>query len=272
MVTRSWRRIMSKADLSIRKHFRKLPDPRRKHRRRHLLLDIITIAICAVICGCDDWQQIEIFGKERRDWFKRFLQLPNGIPSHDTFERVFDRLHPDAFQACFRDWMQSLSEAFALPQVAIDGKTLRGSASGKLGALHLVSAWATASQLTLAQVAVDSKSNEITAIPQLLELLDVHGAFVTIDAMGCQKEIASKIRERGGHYVLTVKANQQQLLNDIQSCFERAFETDFAGLDHDFYATEEKGHGRQERRSYTIIRHPPGIRHQDAWRDLCVIG
>src|SRR5712692_3757738 len=272
MVTRSWRRIMSKADLSIRKHFRKLPDPRRKHRRRHLLLDIITIAICAVICGCDDWQQIEIFGKERRDWFKRFLQLPNGIPSHDTFERVFDRLHPDAFQACFRDWMQSLSEASALPQVAIDGKTLRGSASGKLGALHLVSAWATASQLTLAQVAVDSKSNEITAIPQLLELLDVHGAFVTIDAMGCQKEIAAKIRERGGDYVLTVKDNQPTLLEDIQRCFTQAFDTDFSGLKHDQYETKDRGHGRLERRYYTILIDPPGLRQADLWQDLHVIG
>jgi predicted transposase YbfD/YdcC len=263
---------MATTSLSIKRHFRKLKDPRRRHRRRHLFLDILVIAICGVISGCNSWTQIAAFGRKRHDWLKRFLTLPNGIPCHDTFERLFARLDPVVFQSCFREWMLSVAGTVGVEQIAIDGKTLRRSGTTDLGPLHLVSAWATKNHVSLGQVAVDQKSNEITAIPKLLELLDLHGALVTIDAMGCQKEIASKIRERGGHYVLTVKANQQQLLNDIQSCFERAFETDFAGLDHDFYATEEKGHGRQERRSYTIIRHPPGIRHQDAWRDLCVIG
>ena len=174
---------MVQPHVTIKKHFRKLKDPRRSHRRRHLLMDIIDIAICAVICGCDDWQQVATFGRERREWLQGFLELPNGIPSHDTFERVFDRLHPEAFQSCFREWMQALSEGLRIQQIAIDGKSLRGSATGKLGALHLVSAWATANHLTLGQVAVASKSNEITAIPRLLELLDLQGALVTIDAV-----------------------------------------------------------------------------------------
>jgi predicted transposase YbfD/YdcC len=235
-------------------------------------MDIIVIAICAVICGCDDWQQVATFGRERRDWLQSFLELPNGIPSHDTFERVFDRLHPEAFQACFRAWMQALSEALPIEQIAIDGKTLCGSASSKLGALHLVSAWATANHLTLGQVAVADKSNEITAIPKLLELLDLQGALVTIDAMGCQKDIAAKIRERKGHYVLAVKDNQPTLLQDIQNCFSRAFDTNFAGMKYDQYDTEDQGHGRVEKRHYTILIDPPGLRQAELWKDLRVIG
>lgn len=168
--------------------------------------------------------------------------------------------------------MLALAGAVGVEQIAIDGKTVRRSGTADLGPLHLVSAWATKNHLSLGQIAVDEKSNEITAIPKLLELLDLHGALVSIDAIGCQKEIAAKIRAKGGHYLLTVKANQEQLLSDIQTCFERACETDFVGLDHDTYTTEEKGHGRQEVRSYTIIRNPRGIRNHDAWRDLCVIG
>lgn len=263
---------MTQPHLSIKKHFRKLKDPRRAHRRRHLLMDIIAIAICAVICGCDDWQQVATFGRERYHWLKRFLELPNGIPSHDTFERVFERLHPEAFQACFREWMQALSEAMPIEQIAIDGKSLRGSATGKLGALHLVSAWATANHLTLGQVAVADKSNEITAIPKLLELLDLQGALVTSDAMGCQTDIAAKIRERGGDYVLAVKDNQPTLLEDIQACFGQAFDSDFAGMKHDQYETKDKGHGRMEKRYYTILIDPPGLRHAERWDGLRVIG
>jgi predicted transposase YbfD/YdcC len=263
---------MAATSLSIKKHFRKLRDPRRRHRKRHLFLDIVVIAICGVIAGCDSWTQIATFGRKRLSWLKRFLALPHGIPAHDTFERLFDRMDPVAFQDCFRDWMLALAGTVGVPQIAIDGKTLRSSGVGNLGPLHLVSAWATKNHLSLGQVAVDPESNEITAIPKLLELLDLHGALVTIDAIGCQKEIASKIRERGGHYVLTVKANQPQLLDTIQNCFQRAFETDFAGLDHDTYTKEEKGHGREERRSYSIIVNPEGIENQEAWRDLRVIG
>jgi len=201
-------------DLSIPRFFTRLKDPRRVHRRLHHLQDIIVIALCAVIAGAQDWQEIETFGRKRHEWLRGFLALPNGIPSHDTFERVFNRLQPQAFQACFRAWVRAISAALGIKHVAIDGKTLRGSGSAQLGPLHLVSAWATAQRLSLGQVAVDAKSNEITAIPILLDLLDLKGALVTIDAMGCQKEIAAKIVAGGGHYALTVKDNQPHLLED----------------------------------------------------------
>jgi predicted transposase YbfD/YdcC len=259
-------------DLSIPTFFAMLKDPRRPHRRLHRLQDIIVIALCAVIAGAQDWQQIVTFGRKRRAWLSGFLDLPNGIPSHDTFERVFDRLKPQAFQACFRDWVQAVSAALRIKHVAIDGKTLRGSGSAKLGPLHLVSAWATAQHLSLGQVAVDAKANEITAIPLLLELLDLNGALVTIDAMGCQKAIARKVVDQGGHYALTVKDNQEHLLEDIQEAFLEAFDTEFAGVDHDVYETRERGHGREEYRCYTVMHTTEGIRHADAWANLTTIG
>jgi predicted transposase YbfD/YdcC len=259
-------------DLSLPKHFRKLKDPRRKHRRLHRLQDILVIALCAVIAGAQDWQDIETFGRKRYDWLKRFLELPNGVPSHDTFERVFDRLNPPVFQACFREWVQAVQEALRIKHVAIDGKTLRGSGTAKLGPLHLVSAWATGQSLSLGQVAVDSKSNEITAIPALLELLDLKGALVTIDAMGCQKAIAQKIKDQKGDYILTVKDNQEHLLQDIERSVAQAFETDFAGLEHDAYETRERGHGRDEYRSYTVIHSTAGLRHAADWANLTTIG
>ena len=262
---------MSLQPLDVKKYFGKLKDPRIKRRKLHLLLDVIVIAICGVICGCDDWQQMEVFARSRESWLRRFLRLPNGIPSHDTIERVFDRLDPQAFQACFRAWMKALHDALGLSQIAIDGKTLRGSARGDLKGLHLVSAWATANSISLGQVAVDEKSNEIPAIPELLMLLDVKGALVTIDAMGCQKEIAATILERGGDYVLTVKDNQPTLLADVQACLENALDNDFAGVKHDDYVTQEAGHGREERRYYTILTDPEfGSKH--LWPGLRVIG
>jgi predicted transposase YbfD/YdcC len=260
------------ADRSIPAFFAKLKDPRRAHRRLHRLQDIIVIALCAVIAGAQDWQEIETFGRKRRDWLKRFLDLPNGIPSHDTFERVFDRLQPQAFQACFREWVRAVGETLRIKHVAIDGKTLRGSGSAQLGPLHLVSAWATAQRLSLGQVAVDSKSNEITAIPALLDLLDLNAALVSIDAMGCQKDIAAKIVAGGGNYILTVKDNQPHLLEDIQACFERALDQDFAGWEHDTYETRQRGHGREEYRCYTVLYPTEGIRHREDWAGLTTIG
>src|SRR6185369_3397300 len=255
-------------DLSIPKFFAKLKDPRRAHRRLHPLQDIIVVALCAVIAGAQDWQQLVTFGRKRLDWLRGFLELPNGIPSHDTFERVFDRLKPRAFQACFRDWVQAVSAALRIKHIAIDGKALRGSGSAKLGPLHLVSAWASAQHLSLGQVAVEAKSNEITAIPALLELLELNGALVTIDAMGCQKAIARKIVDQGGHYALTVKDNQEHLLEDIQQAFRKALDADFAGLDHDVYQARERGHGREEYRCYTVLHTAEGIRHAVAWANL----
>jgi predicted transposase YbfD/YdcC len=259
-------------DLSIPKHFSRLKDPRRRHRRLHLLQDVLVIALCAVVAGAQDWQDIETFGRKRRDWLARFLDLPNGVPSHDTFERVFDRLDPRAFQACFQGWVRAVQEALHIRHVAIDGKTLRGSGTAQLGPLHLVSAWATAQRLSLGQAAVDAQSNEITAIPALLELLDLGGALVTIDAMGCQKAIARKIIERGGDYLLTVKDNQEHLLEDIERSVAQAFDTDFAGLEHDAYETRERGHGREEYRSYLVIHSTAGLRHAADWAELTTIG
>ena len=193
--------------VSIRKYFRRLRDPRVVGRSRHLLTDIIALAICGVIANCDDWADIVLFAQQRLGWFKRFLSLPAGVPAHDTFERVFAKLDPHALQACCLVWLRAVAEVLG-GHIAIDGKTVCGSAGSKWGPLHLVSAWATQVNLTLGQVAVDGKSNEITAIPPLLELLDLRGALVSLDAMGCQKEIAKKIIAGGGDYVLFVKGNQ----------------------------------------------------------------
>jgi len=262
---------MPRTDCTLRKYFRKLRDPRIRRRNKHLLLDIVAIAICAVICGCEDWQQVHTFALARLHWLKTFLLLPNGIPSHDTFERVFERLDPAAFQACFRDWMRALHEALGLCQVAIDGKTLRSSGTGGLKNLHLVSAWATTNHLSLGQVVTDAKSNEITAIPKLLELLDLNGVLVSLDAMGCQKEIAAKIVAKGGDYLLTVKDNQPSLRADIEACFAAAADQGGTYPGYSSYQTEERGHGREETRFYQVIENPE-LPSQAAWKNLRVIG
>jgi predicted transposase YbfD/YdcC len=260
------------ARLAIQSHFGNVKDPRRCP--RHLLIDILVIAICAVLCGAQDWQQVVTFGQQRRPWLQRFLALPHGIPCHDTFERVFERLSPRAFAAAFQGWIKALAGALRIQQIAIDGKTLRGSAAPTkgLGPLHIVSAWASANHLLLGQVAVEDKSNEITAIPELLELLDVHGALVTIDAMGCQKAIAAKVIDGGGDYVLTVKDNQEHLLADVQQALLAACEQDFAGLAHDTYESQERGHGREEYRCYTVLHSTAGLRNADQWAGLTTIG
>ena len=265
---------MALTSLSIIKHFARLRDPRRNHRKRHLLIDILVIALCAVICGANDWQQIATFGQRRRDWLKTFLALPNGIPSHDTFERVFDRLDPQAFLGCFQRWVDALTQALGLKHVAIDGKTLRhsGKPTVNFKPLHLVSAWASEHYLTLGQVATADKSNEITAIPQLLELLDVQGALVTIDAMGCQKAIAQKIVTAGGDYVLSVKDNQRNLLADIQETIAEVLDHGREGVDYDTHETKDKKHGREETRSYMTVTDLSRIRNRHEWAELNVIG
>jgi predicted transposase YbfD/YdcC len=265
---------MTLSALSVARPFARLRDPRRNHRKRHLLIDIIVIALCAVLCGANDWQQIVTFGQRRHDWLKTFLALPNGIPSHDTFERVFERLDPEAFLGCFQSWVETLTHALGLKHIAIDGKTMRhsGQAGIKLKPLHIVSAWATEHQLTLAQVAVDDKSNEITAIPRLLELLDVHGALVTIDAMGCQRAIAQQIVAGGGDYVLSVKANQKNLLADVQETITEALENGQEGVTYETYETKKKEHGRDETRSYLIVTDLDKIRNRQEWAELKVVG
>lgn len=259
--------------LAIHTHFAALKDFRIDRTRLHNFMDIITIAILAVICGAEGWLDIAKYGQGKYHWLKTFLPLPNGIPSHDTFRRVFCLLDPHAFQECFQSWIDGLSAGLGLKRIAIDGKALRGSAdrAGGKAALHLVSAWATEQHLVLGQVAVDSKSNEITAIPKLLEMLDVSGAIVSIDAMGCQKEIAAKIRDGDADYVLSVKDNQPRLLEDIQLSFAQGFETEFAGLEHSYHQEIHKGHGRVERHSVYTILHPETIRDLELWRDLKAI-
>ena len=207
---------------SIMDHFRNLEDPRIERSKRHQLLDIVAIAICAVICGADSWVYVEMFGKSKEEWFRTFLDLPHGIPSHDTFGDVFSRLDPEQFQRCFMEWTQAVSALLPGEVVAIDGKTVRRSHDKRAGkqAIHLVSAWASANTLTLGQVKTEEKSNEITAIPKLLEMLELSGCIVTIDAMGCQKEIARTIVDRGADYLLAVKENQGQLYQDIRDLFE----------------------------------------------------
>jgi predicted transposase YbfD/YdcC len=265
---------MARSRLSLHKHIRRLRDPRLDRRKRHLLADILTIAVCAVLAGANTWPDIETFGRKRRLWLQRFLELPNGIPSHDTFERVFDRLQPQALQAALLSWLHEISAVLGVRHIAIDGKTLRhsGGGSSPLRYLHLVSAWAVEANLTLGQVATDEKSNEIEAIPRLLELLDVQGALVSIDAMGCQKAIAAKIVVGGGDYILTVKDNQEHLREDIEACFIQAYDNDFHGVRYETYETMEKGHGREEKRVYELIHEPEGIRGQEEWEKLSVIG
>ena len=263
---------MSQAKLSIVDHFADLQDPRREHCKLHLLPEILVIGLCAVICGANTWHQIELFGRAKNDWFARFLQLPNGIPSHDTFRRVFSALKPRAFEECFVRWMNAVCAVTGLQRIHIDGKALRGSRrktkAGVCPALHLVSAWAGANHLTLGQVAVEGKSNEITAIPKVLEVLDLKGCIVTIDAIGAQTEIASQVVDGGGDYVLAVKENQPTLYQDIQALTEKAVNTDFAGLNYDLFQTEEKGHGRLETRTYLAIYDPPDLRTLGDWKGL----
>src|SRR5262249_10233909 len=222
--------------------------------------DILVLALCAVIGGAESWPDIEAFGHAKRDFFKRFLALPNGIPSHDTFRRVFAALTPVKFAACFSSWMPALCDACGLVPIAIDGKALRRSPKATAsGCLHLVSAWATANQLILGQQEVQEGSNEITAIPELLRVLDLNGALVSIDAAGCQVEIPQQIRDQGGDYLLAVKGNQPTLHQACERLLLEAFEKDFAGLRHDLSESIEDGHGRHEERYVTVIYDPVGL-------------
>lgn len=262
---------------SLRHHFDGLEDPRVERGRRHELLDILVIAMCGVICGADTWVDVAEFGLAKQGWFQKFLHLPNGIPSHDTFGRVFARLDPDQFQGCFLAWAAAMREASGGKLVALDGKTLRRShdqASGQ-SALHLVSAWATENHLVLGQQKVAGHSNEITALPVLLGMLALEGCTVTIDAMGTQKEIAGRVKEQGAEYVLALKGNQGRLYEEVQESFTLAHEEGFLGISHDHYETVNGGHGRIERRRYWTIWDPEHIAYLDPggeWAGLQSIG
>jgi predicted transposase YbfD/YdcC len=236
-------------------HFSDLPDPRIERAKRHLLVDILFIAVCTIICGGESFTDMELFGKSKEVWLRQLLTLPHGIPSHDTFGRVFSLLNPQAFGESFLRWTAALHEATQGEVIALDGKTVRHSfdaATGQ-GALHLISAWASKSGVTLGQQKVEGKSNEITALPTLLKLLDVTGCIVTMDAMGCQKELAGQIVEQGGDYVLGLKGNQGHLHEEVKYFFDEAQRRQFHDVPHDYHATVEKAHGRIEMRRCWLV-------------------
>jgi predicted transposase YbfD/YdcC len=236
-------------------HFKHLEDPRAEHLLEHQLLDIIGLTICAVVCGADSWVDIEHYGKAKQDWLKGFLKLTNGIPSHDTIARLFAALKPEALQECFLSWVKAIADLSAEDIIAIDGQTLRQSydTGANKGAIHLVSAWASQNRLVLGQVKVDEKSNEITAIPHLLKVLDLHGCIVTLDAMGAQKAIAQQIIEGGGDYGLSLKGNQGNLHQDVKQLFEWSRQQQFKEIPHEFYQTLDGQHGRTEIRRHWLL-------------------
>jgi predicted transposase YbfD/YdcC len=236
-------------------------------------VDIIVIAITSILCGADDWNSIEGFGKAKEEWFRRFLQLPAGIPSHDTFRRVFARISPSAFQECFIEWVRDVAGTIK-GVIAIDGKTLRRSHDRGLGkkAIHMVSAWAAENSLVLGQVKTDEKSNEITAIPELLQLLDINACIVTIDAMGCQKAIAKQIIEQKGDYVLALKGNQSGLHEAVEAVFEKADSVGYKDSSVDYFETSERSRNRVEIRRHWTIECDGSFEHTKLWEGLNIIG
>jgi predicted transposase YbfD/YdcC len=259
---------------TIIEHFDTLEDPRIERTKLHLLIDIVTITLCAVICGADGPSDIEQYGQEKYHWLKTFLALPNGIPSHDTIGRVLARIEPAQFQACFLRWIQTICHLSSGEVVPIDGKTLRHSYDTELeqSAIHMVSAWAAANRMVLGQLKVSEKSNEITAIPELIDALDIAGCIVTIDALGCQKEIASHIIEKGADYVLALKGNQDYLYDDVKHLFDTLLEQEAQSVLLDYYETFDEGHGRSELRRYWTTSRLDQLRTKEQWRGLQTVG
>ena len=258
---------------TIEEHFGRVQDPRIERSKEHKLIDIISIAICAVICGAEGWVDIENFGKSKMSWLKTFLELPNGIPSHDTFGRVFSLIDPEEFQESFHSWAQSIHELMDGQVIAVDGKQVRGSKDGFLGkqAIYMVSAWAEANELVLGQRQVDEKSNEITAIPELLKILDISGCIVTIDAIGTQTKIAKAIINGGADYLLSVKENQGNLYDEITWLFEYDQKNKFKDASYDHAKTVNKGHGRIEIRERWSISDPEylqSLKGSSKWKGL----
>jgi predicted transposase YbfD/YdcC len=256
------------------KHFATLKDPRHDKNKLHALPDILFLTVAAVVSGANGWEAIEEFGKAKLDWLRRFFPYDNGVPSHDCIRRVFCALSPKALQRCFANWVQALAELLPGEVVAIDGKTLRHSFDhgANLGAIHMVSAWASVNGVCLGQVKTDAKSNEITAIPQLLQLLELKGCIVTLDAMGCQKEIAREIVEQGGDYVLAVKDNQPQLHEMIVDYFETTDALPTNKVPIPVHEETDGGHGRIEYRRYELIADLSTLPTPEAWKGLKAIG
>lgn len=254
---------------SVLTHFQQLPDPRSGSRRDHNLVAIITIAILAVLCGADGFVAIETYGKAKREWLETFLDLPHGIPSHDTFGRVFSRLDPQELHNSFLGWVNSITEKLGLSLIHIDGKTAKGSydREEKLKALHSVSAWSSEHGLVLGQQKVDSQSNEITAVPLLLKLLNLKGAVVTLDAMGTQIDMARQIKEGEGDYVLALKGNQGKLLTQVKTWFDQARATNWQEIDYTYHETVESGHHRLETRQVWAVpvSQLPPLHRQKQW-------
>ena len=253
--------------------FAQVHDPRSTN-ARHQLFDIFVIALCAVISGAEGWEDMEEYGQAQAEWFKQFLALPHGIPSHDTFRRVLSRLKPDELTQCFVRWTEALRASLAGEVVAIDGKTLRRSfdhAASK-GAIHMVSAWANAHRLVLGQLKVDDKSNEITAIPKLLQMLELEGATVTIDAMGCQKEIAKTISEQGAEYVLALKDNHPTLHAEVHLLFEDITAERLDTLTSQHHTTIDADHGRLETRHYWITSDIECLGVKSSWANITSVG
>lgn len=270
---------MTPVNVSIVEHFSKVEDPRVVGRSSHLLIDIISITICAIISGAESWNDVQMYGEQKKDFLKKFLSLPHGIPSHDTFARVFSIIDPLALQDCFVSWVQQVFQSKANHEIiAIDGKSARRSHDRKGGQspLHMVSAWASESGLVLGQRACDEKSNEITAIPELLKTLDLEGCIVTIDAMGCQKQIAEQIVSQKADYVFSLKGNQGATLDDVQRTFRLARQKRWKGVTYDWYETKEKGHGRVETRKYWTLESTPDkwgwIWRRTPWQNAHTIG
>lgn len=263
----------SSASACLLDHFAHVSDPRSSN-ARHRLFDIFVIALCAVISGAEGWEDMEEYGHAQAAWFKRFLALPHGIPSHDTFRRVLARLKPDELTQCFLRWTAALRESIAGDIVSIDGKTLRRSfdqAAAK-GAIHMVSAWANANRLVLGQLKVDDKSNEITAIPKLLGLLELEGAVVTIDAMGCQKEIAHTITDAGADYVLALQDNHPTLHSEGQLLLEDIKANQLSHVTSDCHTTTDADHGRLETRTYWITSDIECLGIKASWANIHSVG
>lgn len=252
-----------------------LDEPRNRREPKHLLLDIVTIAILATLAGADSMSGVETYGKAKQGWLSTFLELPHGVPSHDTFSRVFNLIEPEQFNGFFQRWLEHITEQLNIKLIHIDGKTLRGSydRQNQLKALHSVSAWASEHQLVLAQRRVESKSNEITAIPEILELLSLEGAIITLDAMGTQTAIAEQIIKGGGDYILALKANQENLFKGVKSFFETAVQSDWQGIEHSYEVSTESAHHRIEHRQVWVVplSQVPDLANAHKWKGLNAI-